>query len=82
MESRRSLLNMVALSGFDRPQDLIHLFVGGSELHGAKVGKQTIPIFTAFTLKLLNMLLAWNRASILSGPPPAMSAATAQTTLI
>ena len=30
---------MVALSGFDRPQDLIHLFVGGSELHGAKVGK-------------------------------------------
>ena len=27
------------LSGFDRPRDLIHLFVGGSELHGAKVGK-------------------------------------------
>jgi predicted nucleotidyltransferase len=39
MESRHSLLDMVALSGFDRPQDLIHLFVGGSELHGAKVGK-------------------------------------------
>ncbi|MGZ4845424.1 MAG: DNA polymerase beta superfamily protein [Candidatus Angelobacter sp.] len=35
----RSLLELVALSGFDRPQDLIHLFVGGSELHGAKVGK-------------------------------------------
>jgi uncharacterized protein len=34
----RSLLNLVALSGFDRPQNLIHLFVGGSELHGAKVG--------------------------------------------
>jgi predicted nucleotidyltransferase len=30
---------MVALSGFDRPQNLIHLFVGGSELHGAKVGQ-------------------------------------------
>jgi predicted nucleotidyltransferase len=30
---------MVALSGFDRPQSLIHLFVGGSELHGAKVGQ-------------------------------------------
>lgn len=30
---------MVALSGFDRPKDLIHLFVGGSELHGAKVGQ-------------------------------------------
>ena len=35
----RSLLYLVALSGFDRPQDLVHLFVGGSELHGAKVGK-------------------------------------------
>ena len=35
----RSLLELVALSGFDRPQNLIHLFVGGSELHGAKVGK-------------------------------------------
>jgi uncharacterized protein len=35
---KRSLLSLVALSGFDRPQDLIHLFVGGSELHGAKVG--------------------------------------------
>lgn len=39
MESRRSLLDMVALSGFDHPQNLIHLFVGGSELHGAKVGQ-------------------------------------------
>jgi predicted nucleotidyltransferase len=36
---RRSLLELVSLSGFDLPQDLIHLFVGGSELHGAKVGK-------------------------------------------
>lgn len=35
----RSLLNLVALSGFDQPQNLIHLFVGGSELHGAKVGQ-------------------------------------------
>ncbi len=35
----RSLLDLVALSGFDRPQNLVHLFVGGSELHGAKVGK-------------------------------------------
>lgn len=34
-----SLLSLVALSGFDRPQNLIQLFVGGSELHGAKVGK-------------------------------------------
>ena len=39
MESRRFLLDMIALSGFDRPQNLIHLFVGGSELHGAKVGQ-------------------------------------------
>jgi len=36
---KRSLLDLVALSGFDRPQSLIHLFVGGSELHGAKVGQ-------------------------------------------
>ena len=35
---QQSLLNLVSLSGFDRPQALIHLFVGGSELHGAKVG--------------------------------------------
>lgn len=34
-----ALLDLVALSGFDRPQNLVHLFVGGSELHGAKVGK-------------------------------------------
>lgn len=38
-KKRRSLLELVKLSGFDRPQNLIHLFVGGSELHGAKVGK-------------------------------------------
>jgi predicted nucleotidyltransferase len=39
MNFRRSLLDLVNLSGFDRPQTLIHLFIGGSELHGAKVGK-------------------------------------------
>jgi uncharacterized protein len=39
LKKTRSLLSLVALSGFDRPQDLIHLFVGGSELHGAKVGQ-------------------------------------------
>jgi len=38
-EPKRSLLELVSLSGFDLPQNLIHLFVGGSELHGAKVGK-------------------------------------------
>jgi predicted nucleotidyltransferase len=35
----RSLLSLVALSGFHRAQNLIHLFIGGSELHGAKVGQ-------------------------------------------
>lgn len=35
----RALLKLVRLSGFDRSQNLVHLFVGGSELHGAKVGK-------------------------------------------
>ena len=35
---QRSLIDLVRMSGFDRPENLIHLFVGGSELHGAKVG--------------------------------------------
>jgi hypothetical protein len=39
MANERSLLDLVALSRFDLPQNLIHLFVGGSELHGAKVGQ-------------------------------------------
>ena len=39
LSKQQSLLKLVALSGFDRPQNLVHLFVGGSELHGAKVGK-------------------------------------------
>jgi uncharacterized protein len=38
-KSRRSVLDLVRLSGFDRPETLVHLFVGGSELHGAKVGQ-------------------------------------------
>src|SRR5215510_5713269 len=36
---KRSLLKLVAESGFSQPESLIHLFVGGSELHGAKVGE-------------------------------------------
>jgi uncharacterized protein len=35
----RSLLELVGISGFEQSESLIHLFVGGSELHGAKVGK-------------------------------------------
>ncbi len=38
-KGRRSLLDLVRLSGFDRPETLVHLFIGGSELHGAKVGQ-------------------------------------------
>jgi uncharacterized protein len=38
-QSSRSLLELVRLSGFDKLENLIHLFVGGSELHGAKVGQ-------------------------------------------
>jgi predicted nucleotidyltransferase len=37
--STRRLLELVRRSGFDQPKTLIHLFVGGSELHGAKVGE-------------------------------------------
>lgn len=32
------LMNEVVRSGFDSPDTVIHLFIGGSELHGAKVG--------------------------------------------
>src|SRR5882757_5584605 len=32
------LMAQVERSGFGAPDSLIHLFVGGSELHGAKVG--------------------------------------------
>ncbi len=35
----RRLLDIIQPSGFNNPESLIHLFVGGSELHGAKVGK-------------------------------------------
>jgi len=38
-KQQRSLLDMVQISGFDWSESLVHLFVGGSELHGAKVGK-------------------------------------------
>jgi uncharacterized protein len=34
-----ALLDLIRLSGFRKPATLIHLFVGGSELHGAKVGQ-------------------------------------------
>jgi hypothetical protein len=33
-----SLMQEVLRSGFSRPEGIIHIFVGGSELHGAKVG--------------------------------------------
>src|ERR1035441_8143026 len=33
-----SFMRQVERSGFDAPDAIIHLFVGGSELHGAKVG--------------------------------------------
>jgi predicted nucleotidyltransferase len=32
------LMKEVQRSGFDAPETIIHLFIGGSELHGAKVG--------------------------------------------
>src|SRR5579859_4833639 len=38
-KSRASLLSMVQQSGFSKTGSLIQLFIGGSELHGAKVGK-------------------------------------------
>jgi predicted nucleotidyltransferase len=37
--NHRSLLDLVRRSGFTEPNSLIQLFVGGSELHGAKVGE-------------------------------------------
>src|SRR5258708_37747960 len=38
MKSREPL-DLVRLSGFSGVDRLIHLFIGGSELHGAKVGE-------------------------------------------
>jgi uncharacterized protein len=38
-QKKRSLLELVGQSGFSDLKSLIHLFVGGSELHGAKIGK-------------------------------------------
>ena len=32
------LMEEVRRSGFDLPESVIHLFIGGSELHGAKMG--------------------------------------------
>jgi len=32
------LMEVVRSSGFESPEEVVHLFVGGSELHGAKVG--------------------------------------------
>ncbi len=37
-DSNSSLLEHVLRAGFAEPESLIHLFIGGSELHGAKVG--------------------------------------------
>lgn len=31
-------MRAIVLCGFDKPEEIIHLFIGGSELHGAKVG--------------------------------------------
>ena len=39
MTGPRAFLELIALSGFEQPQNLSHLFVGGSELHGAKFGQ-------------------------------------------
>jgi len=37
-ELRSDLLSHIATSGFEPIESLIHIFIGGSELHGAKVG--------------------------------------------
>jgi len=44
-----NLLQHVAASGFPHPEGLIHLFVGGSELHGAKVhGTDDLDIYGVY----------------------------------
>jgi predicted nucleotidyltransferase len=44
-----NLLQQVAASGFPDPDGLIHLFVGGSELHGAKVyGTDDLDIYGVY----------------------------------
>jgi uncharacterized protein len=41
-----SLMREVERSKFDAPEAIIHLFIGGSELHGAKGGLPTTLIYT------------------------------------
>ena len=40
----QELVAHVATSGFEPLESLVHLFVGGSELHGAKCGRRPATI--------------------------------------
>jgi predicted nucleotidyltransferase len=45
-------MDEVRRSGFDCAEDIVHLFIGGSELHGAKVGKtDDLDIYGVFVEK-------------------------------
>jgi hypothetical protein len=57
------LLVHVERSGFAAPDSLIHLFIGGSELHGAKVGvTDDLDLYGVFIglLRMFSGLILWN----------------------
>ena len=76
-----SLLDLVALSSFDRPQNLIHLFVGGSELHGAKVGQTDDTDLYGVYIEAPEQALGLNPREHFVWSTAGDDAATARTTL-
>ena len=76
----RSLLDLVRRSGFAGVDSLIHLFVGGSELHGAKVGETDDTDLYGVILNCLSRRWGSMAANISYGPQPATIAATARMT--
>jgi hypothetical protein len=76
------LMDEVVRSGFDSPGAIIHVFVGGSELHGAKVGTtDDLDIYGTFSMGLL-MCWGWNQGRISCGQQPRMPGGMGQTMLI
>ncbi|HEX9120546.1 MAG TPA: hypothetical protein VF840_08405 [Terriglobales bacterium] len=49
LRTSQALIDHIAASGFPYVGDLVHVFIGGSELHGAKVhGTDNLDIYGVF----------------------------------
>jgi uncharacterized protein len=76
------LMQELERANFERSETVIHLFIGGSELHGAKVGATNdLDIYGVF-LDPPPVVLGLNLGSILYGLPQAMIGAMDLRTLI